>query len=514
LHILGILIILSLLNEGCKMENDVSSIQELPLFQPHRPDFTCRIEATIVPPIDAQADTWFLEARTLESDPELLDEERDYKKIIQLTQRASERHHWKAILNLASLYLEGRDPNHGKEDAIRLVKHAIQLGIPAAYDRMGTYYMNGIVAGNATRAYAFWQNAAEMGNPHAMTFLGEKLSATWDNPRESFWSNRPVAAKMLECAFSQGDGDAAYHLRFEYAPLTSATANQKNRALRILQEGVKLGSSRCASSLAIDFDGSFDHSKMLAPFLDKARSERYFVLSKALDSSPYRRFPNLDKVLPLPPAQLPPWNGERNTLLQAAMARTITPDTTNSTSSINGAGREALDAAFTLQATGETTVASKAPFTSYWRPTAPHESPDVRNYLTGIAPGLYTSGESFETLQYPAKASKRGAIPDIVWERMLTMTRDDVAVASWATTGQSRRLSRPEPRLSCAQTEPCSVTGIWQPWLSMAHPLRLAVNQPWRQAWITFGQSVPDPRLDWLLPVEPGDLSWHLLTGR
>ena len=43
-----------------------------------------------------------------------------------------------------------------------------------------------------------------MGNPQAMAFLGEKLQYTWDNPRERFWANMPVARKMLECGFSQG----------------------------------------------------------------------------------------------------------------------------------------------------------------------------------------------------------------------------------------------------------------------------------------------------------------------
>ncbi len=46
----------------------------------------------------------------------------------------------------------------------------------------------------------------------------------------------------------------------------------------------------------------------------KARGTRYRTLSKALSFNPDRRFPNLDKVLPLPPAELPPWNGDRDTL--------------------------------------------------------------------------------------------------------------------------------------------------------------------------------------------------------
>lgn len=60
-------------------------------------------------------------------------------------------------------------------------------------------------------------------------------------------------------------------------------------------------------------------ANMLAPYIDKARGERYRMLSNALGFNPNRHFPNLDKILPLPPADLPPWDGQRDSLLDAAM---------------------------------------------------------------------------------------------------------------------------------------------------------------------------------------------------
>ncbi|WP_139144026.1 sel1 repeat family protein [Janthinobacterium sp. HH103] len=139
---------------ACKMPNDkvLPRNQSLPLFNPHVADFICETEANKVPPIDAQAEDWFLAARALE-DPEIFVEDRDYKKIVDLTRQAAERLHWKAMLNLASLYVEGRDPVYGEEEAVQLVEKAMRLGIPAAYDRMGTYYANGTgVNGDITRA--------------------------------------------------------------------------------------------------------------------------------------------------------------------------------------------------------------------------------------------------------------------------------------------------------------------------------------------------------------------------
>src|SRR5476649_2620235 len=178
---------------ACKMPNDKvpPRNQSLPLFNPHVADFICEIEASKVPPIDAQAEDWFLEARAME-DPEIFVEDRDHKKIVALTREAAERLHWKAMLNLASLYVEGRDPLYGEEEAVLLVEKAMRLGIPAAYDRMGTYYANGTgVNGDSTRAYAFWQRAAEMGNPQAMAVLGKELYAISDDPKGGFWANMP-----------------------------------------------------------------------------------------------------------------------------------------------------------------------------------------------------------------------------------------------------------------------------------------------------------------------------------
>ncbi|MGH8856107.1 MAG: tetratricopeptide repeat protein, partial [Telluria sp.] len=244
-----------------KTIQDLPRNEELPLFDPHQSSFTCQIEASKVPPIDAQADAWFREAQVLD-DPDLWEEDRDYKKIVQLTRQAAERRHWKAMLNLATLYLEKRDPPHGEMEALALVEQAMRLGIPAAYDRMGTYYMNSVgVSGDATKAYAFWQKAAEMGNPHAMGYLGEKMSSTWDIPNEGYWANIPVATKMLGCALAQGYGPAAYRLaglrgwpRAADSKIAGPrTTETRALALMTLHTGVRFGCTDCALSLSVEF---------------------------------------------------------------------------------------------------------------------------------------------------------------------------------------------------------------------------------------------------------------------
>jgi TPR repeat protein len=305
--------------------------EKLPLFDPHRKSFACVYQDQHVPAIDPQAEVWFQQALALDS-PDIYYQDRDYPKIYRLYLQAAERNHWKAMLNLASLIVGGASgvPEQNREIAIRWVEKAMQLGVPDAYDVMGTYHQNGMIRGSdATSAYAFFQRAADMGSPSAMTYLGYKMAGTYDNPGEGFWGNLAVAVPMLECALAQGDGDAAEKLGFIYA--RPETPEAKLRALKVLHEGVKLGSAECASKLSIEFDGfNLTSGRNLPGHIDEARSERYSTLARALEFYQGRlNLPNLDKILPLPPAPLPKWDGNRQTLIDAAKAVTPPPPKTS-----------------------------------------------------------------------------------------------------------------------------------------------------------------------------------------
>jgi hypothetical protein len=507
---------------ACKMPNNTANEylrnQSLPLFEPHMQTFSCEVEATKVPPIDAQAEKWFLEARELEG-PETIEDDRDYKKIVQLTRQAAERRHWKAMLNLASLYLERRDAAYGVEDAVLLVEQAMQLGIPAAYDRMGIYFSNGTgVRSDMSRAYAFLQKAAQMGNPQAMTFLGDKLRAGTDGVIAGYWANIPVATKMLECALGQGYGPAAFNLHYLYVfpradngdETGGRTPETKARALKVLHEGVRLGCVECANALSIEFGDPFDLATMLPPFVDKARGERYGRLGDALSFNPDRRFPNLDKILPLPPANLPPWNGERDSLLEAAMGVSLKRPTPKPTEASQYTDRRFLDAAYKLRQAGEKTAELHAPMSGYWQPTAYQQSEPIRAMLTCVEPGLYRAGEQFQRFASPDKAD-RTPIGGVVWERWETIRHNHGAVDPLAAAGLTREVACPEALVACGAELACPVSGIWQPWVHADHPMRAIVNQPWRQAWLTEGQAFPQPERDWLLALPATEVTWYLM---
>jgi hypothetical protein len=317
----------TLTNKLTAAMSDLPRYEKLPLFNPHRKSFTCVYQDQHVPPIDPQAELWFQQALALD-DPDIYYKRRDYAKIYQLYVQAAEHNHWKAMLNLAALILSTYPgvPERNPEVAIRWVEKAMTLGVPDAYDRMGVYHQRGLVkGGNATSAYAFFQRAADMGSPSAMTFLGDKLGGTYDDPGGEFWGNRPIAMKMLECAMAQGHGDAAYELGFYQQSGYSVDA--KAQALKTFHVGVMLGSAKCSNNLASEFRGfGLVSGENLVGSVDKARAERYSRIGDALEHYQGRlKLPNLDKVLPLPPAHLPKWDGNVKTLIDAAKAVTPPP---------------------------------------------------------------------------------------------------------------------------------------------------------------------------------------------
>ncbi|MGB7193678.1 MAG: DUF6396 domain-containing protein [Collimonas pratensis] len=253
--------------------------------------------------------------------PDLWKDDRNWPRIIEFYTKAAERKHWKAMNNLATLYQTGvwglRDPNtvlvtRNSKAAMALTEDAMRMGVPLAYAVMGNYYADGFgVKQDATSAWAFWQQAADMGSDYAQFTIGRSLLTSQDAPERSRWANTPIGGKMLECAFAQGNGNAAEELGVQYKIVN----NDKPHALYYFHEGVKFGSTRAANYLADEFE----NAEGLAPHgVDQARADRYWLLGKALANNPNLRFPNLDKVLPLPPAKLPPWNGNKIDLLNAA----------------------------------------------------------------------------------------------------------------------------------------------------------------------------------------------------
>ncbi|WP_243712492.1 SEL1-like repeat protein [Burkholderia pyrrocinia] len=353
------------------MKDSLPRNMSLDAFNPHRETFDCVHEAAVVPAVDPEADRWNQQAMKMTS-ALLWPNQRDYAGAVALWSKAAERKHWKAMLNLANAYAQGLGVDRNTERAVQITEQGMKLGIPAAYDLMGTYYMNGVgVKQDASRAYAFWQLAADKGSPSAMAYLGGKMDALYDDPKAGFWGNRKIALQMLECAVAQGNGRAAYELGTTIAGDRAELSENNERALKTLHAGVKFGSAESAGWLSASFgkgDALVGHVK------DEARAERYGVLADRLERDPDLRLPNLDKVVPLPPAKLPKWDGNKETLINAAkvvMSAPATPSKVAVHPVSLGTGRAHVPDGYMLPATppagvppqAETTA---APVGGYW----------------------------------------------------------------------------------------------------------------------------------------------------
>ena len=504
----------SLGNKLTTAMSDLPRYEKLPLFDPHRKDFTCVYEAQQVPSLDPQAEMWFQQAMALD-DPNVPIDRIDYAKMYQLYLQAADRNHWKAMLNLASLILSKRPgvPEQDPEAAIQWVEKAMKLGIPDAYDRMGVYHLNRVVkGGDATSAYAFFQRAADMGSPAAMTFLGYKLAATYDNPSEGFWGNLPIGTKMLECAFAQGYGDAAEKLGLIYA--RANTNEAKLRALKVLHEGVKLGSAKCADNLVPEFNGmDLDNGTNLVGHIDKARAQRYRKIADVLKLYDGRlKLPNLDKVLPLPPAPLPKWDGNTQTLINGAKAVTPTPKAQQGAAL---QGREFIPHGYAVSSLEQSTMAVAGnqivPRDGYWLALyGPASAPKTQLISARRnTPERYRAGERFEASSFDWLTTDK-----VQWHYLgeayaLPPQREDF-LKHMINAGFLREVPEPASPVLCNGKQRCPQTGIWQGRVANDHPMAMLYNQWDRQAFVEKDHEFPHPDRQFI-DVAAEDLRWTYL---
>jgi hypothetical protein len=231
--------------------------------------------------------------------------------------------------------------------------------------------------------------------------------------------------------------------------------------------------------------------------VDKARAERYSKIARALEHYGDRlKLPNLDKVLPLPPAPLPKWDGNVKTLIDAAKAVTPPPKP-NPGASLEGRehvpeGQGVLSlAASSYAVTGDETV----PKTGYWLATYGLSSmtkSELRFARSG-RPERYRTGERFEA---PMLA---WLTPDLVQWHFLGDAQPvppsrDVFLKKMVDAGWIRQI----PALAsttddCHGLQRCPITGIWESRIGDDHPLAAIYNVWHQQAYVEQGQLFPAP---------------------
>ena len=234
-------------------------------------------------------------------------------RILTDVKKAADLGDWGARALMAHFYLRGlgvlesnhvldADPDKSVE-IVRMAAKAMQpwglydLGVAHEHGYGGAHY-------DVDLAWAYYLRAAQLGSPEAQMTLAQAYSEA---------GRRGDEATMLQCAYHQGHGPAAHELA-----LNARVSMKFQEAIRIYQNGVKFGSLECARDLRIMFNQGYwarnsekekDALRPLGIKVDAERERRYEAIYDALEINTDLKLSRLDQVLPLPPAELPPWSG-------------------------------------------------------------------------------------------------------------------------------------------------------------------------------------------------------------
>jgi hypothetical protein len=282
---------------ACTKENPLASLPSMSAVRANLA-FTCVHEADHLPPLDPDADQLFRYGRWLQKQ----DGPKDFSDIARYYRIAAAHDHYKANTNLQALVSTGlADSPDAPKETIDLAVQLVKQGVPAGYYDIAHYLELGYgLKQNSETALLYFRKAADLGSPDAQYYLAEKLDPIDAAPE--------VALQMYRCSADQGHGKAATSLA-----IGRADDEVYAEALRAFQQGVMAGNSMAASFLEDGFKGPppDDRLNYLAVPNDPERSRRYKVIRKFLDRNEglNPKVPDVNQIVPLPPAPLPPWDG-------------------------------------------------------------------------------------------------------------------------------------------------------------------------------------------------------------
>ncbi|GKQ33320.1 DUF6396 domain-containing protein [Pseudomonas syringae pv. theae] len=299
------LLLSSLLLVACSSSNAITlRTKDTPLNQLSEVNaklaFTCVHEK--IPAPSAETDVLFQYARWLQKNNQTQQDEMVDIEIGRLYRIAAENNHYKANVNLQNGAMRGQFKLSGGE-RLRLSHQLIDAHVASGYYMIAIYLQKG-AAGlqqDENMSLRYFRKAADEGSAQAQAYVAEKLAPIDIAP--------DVARQMRSCAASQGNGDAALALG-----INLSTAKEYRVALESFQLGVAAGNEFAASFLGKGFRGPKPDNRMyyLGQEEDLERAERYKKISDILGDWSYAnpKAPEINEIVPLPPAKLPAWDGK------------------------------------------------------------------------------------------------------------------------------------------------------------------------------------------------------------
>ncbi|WP_281076456.1 SEL1-like repeat protein [Klebsiella quasivariicola] len=262
--------------------------------------FTCQHETFPVP--SADSDVLFKYARWLQKNNLLKQDRSIDAQTERLYRIAAENGHYKASINLQNGALRGQFSLSSHEQ-FRLSQQLIAAGVATGYYLTAIYLERGIAGlqQDPELALRYYRKAADEGNPQAQAYVGDKLAPVDRAP--------DIAHQMRRCAAEQGEGKAAAMLG-----INLQGKEDYQSAIEAFQLGVAAGNGSSARFLANGFNGpeSGDSLYYLAQQKDPERARRYKLIAKILSNYSYASptVPEINDIVPLPPAPLPEWDGK------------------------------------------------------------------------------------------------------------------------------------------------------------------------------------------------------------
>ncbi|WP_141250119.1 sel1 repeat family protein, partial [Pseudomonas sp. ACN8] len=262
--------------------------------------FTCVHEQ--IPAPSAETDELFQYARWLQKNNLLKQDKSVDAEIERLYRIAAENGHYKANINLQNGTMRGQFTLRGA-DHLRLSQQLIDVNVATGYYFIGLFLKNGSAGLKQDTAMSlrYFRKAADQGSAQAQYDLGDMLAPIRIAP--------DVARQMRRCAAEQGNGKAAVALGIDLK-----NDGRYEEALEIFQMGVVAGNETSAGWLEEAFRGppSTDTLYYLGQQEDLERAERYEKIWSVLADYSYAdpKVPEINDILPLPPAKLPAWDGK------------------------------------------------------------------------------------------------------------------------------------------------------------------------------------------------------------
>ncbi len=262
--------------------------------------FTCQHET--IPAPSAKSDVLFQYARWLQKNNQLKQDKTIDLEIERLYRIASENGHFKANINLQNGAMRGRFELSGAQH-LRMSQILIDAGVATGYYFVGIFLQQGSAGlhEDADMSLRYFRKAADEGNAQAQYLVGEKLEAIDAAPE--------IAIQMYRCAAEQGHGKAAVTLG-----VYLKHKGEYQQALEVFQKGVVAGHESAAGRLEDAFRGPLPSNQLdyLGQLEDLERAERYETIWRILANYSYANptVPEINEILPLPPAKLPEWDGK------------------------------------------------------------------------------------------------------------------------------------------------------------------------------------------------------------